>query len=113
LSLAIANGPYTGRGMLIAPEARLDDGLLDVVVFRGFGPWRLGLHLLGILFGRRSDPRIRTYRARHIRVDSHRRLPVRADSRDLGVTPVELRVAPAAAQAVIDHGARVHERSAE
>lgn len=104
LSLVIANGPYTGRGMLIAPQARLDDGLLDVVVFRGFGPWRLGLHLLGILFGRRSDPRIRTYRARRIRVESHRPLSVRADSRDLGVTPIDLGLRPDQLRAIRSRG---------
>ncbi len=32
LALAIANGKAFGRGMLIAPEARPDDGLLDVVL---------------------------------------------------------------------------------
>ena len=32
LSIAIANGPYFGSGMKIAPHAELADGLLDVIV---------------------------------------------------------------------------------
>jgi diacylglycerol kinase (ATP) len=32
LSIAIANGPYFGSGMKIAPHAALADGLLDVIV---------------------------------------------------------------------------------
>jgi diacylglycerol kinase (ATP) len=32
LSIAIANAPYFGSGMKIAPHAELDDGLLDVIV---------------------------------------------------------------------------------
>jgi diacylglycerol kinase family enzyme len=34
LLIAIANGTQYGNGVLIAPQARVDDGLLDVVVVR-------------------------------------------------------------------------------
>jgi diacylglycerol kinase (ATP) len=33
--VAAANGRYFGGGMMIAPDARLDDGMLDLVIFRG------------------------------------------------------------------------------
>jgi diacylglycerol kinase (ATP) len=33
--VAIANGAYFGGGMWVAPPARLDDGLLDIIVVRG------------------------------------------------------------------------------
>jgi diacylglycerol kinase family enzyme len=36
-SLSVCNGRYFGGGMQVAPEARLDDGLFDVVVWSGFG----------------------------------------------------------------------------
>jgi diacylglycerol kinase (ATP) len=36
-SLSVCNGRYFGGGMLVAPEARLDDGLFDVVVWSGLG----------------------------------------------------------------------------
>ncbi|MFO1533894.1 MAG: diacylglycerol kinase family protein, partial [Thermoplasmatota archaeon] len=32
LMVTVANGPYTGLGLTLAPDARLDDGLLDVRV---------------------------------------------------------------------------------
>lgn len=34
-TLAVANGRCFGGGMCVAPEARLDDGLFDVVIIRG------------------------------------------------------------------------------
>ncbi len=34
-SLSVCNGRWFGHGMMVAPEARLDDGLLDVVVWSG------------------------------------------------------------------------------
>jgi YegS/Rv2252/BmrU family lipid kinase len=34
---AIANGRYFGGGMMVAPQARLDDGLFHLTVWSGFG----------------------------------------------------------------------------
>jgi YegS/Rv2252/BmrU family lipid kinase len=39
--VAVANGPCFGAGMRIAPDAKLDDGLFDIVILRGTG--KLGL----------------------------------------------------------------------
>lgn len=39
--VAVANGKFFGGGMKIAPEARIDDGVAEVVVFRGDNKLRL------------------------------------------------------------------------
>jgi diacylglycerol kinase family enzyme len=36
-ALSVCNGRYFGGGMKVAPDARMDDGLFDVVVWKGFG----------------------------------------------------------------------------
>jgi YegS/Rv2252/BmrU family lipid kinase len=90
LSLGVANGRFTGRGMALAPEARLDDGKFDVLVFRGYGGLRLLVHLVQVLLGGNRDPRVTRHRAARVRITSHRPLPVRLDSQDLGSTPIEL-----------------------
>ena len=41
LLIAIANAPQYGNGALIAPQARLDDGRLDIVVVDHRAPWRV------------------------------------------------------------------------
>lgn len=93
LMVTISNGPYTGVGMTVAPAARVDDGKFDVTVFRHFSKWELLRHLASISFGRRAyTPHTRTYRSAHVVVDSRRRLPCRADSTDLGDTPLECSV---------------------
>jgi len=90
LMITVSNGPYTGAGMMVAPDARLDDGRFDVRVFRRFSKGRLIRHLVSIAFGRyRFAPEVDTYRSRVVRIESARPLPARADSRDLGTTPVE------------------------
>ncbi|MDP9357494.1 MAG: hypothetical protein M3R02_19845, partial [Chloroflexota bacterium] len=93
LMVTVANGPYTGIGFTIAPGARLDDGLFDVRVFRGFSKMELLLHLWKIAFGRRRySPKVSTYRSSRVRVESVHPLPCRADSHDLGTTPVTFTV---------------------
>lgn len=92
VSLAIANGRFTGRALEVAPDARIDDGRLDVVCFLGYGPVEFLKELARVSLGVGSGTRTARYRARRVKVRSHHPLPVRADSTDLGSTPVELEV---------------------
>ena len=102
LMVTVSNGPYSGAGMTVAPDARLDDGRFDVRVFRRFSKLRLLRHLVSIAFGRyRYAPEVDTYRSRFVRIESARPLPARADSRDLGSTPVEFVTRPAALRVVV------------
>ena len=105
LMVTVSNGAYTGVGMTVAPMARLNDGRLDVRVFRHFSKFELLRHLASIMFGRRSyTPHVSTYRSAFVRVDGRRPLPCRADAQDLGTTPLECRVRPASLQVVVGPG---------
>jgi diacylglycerol kinase (ATP) len=98
---ALANGPYTGMGLTVAPDARIDDGLFDVRVFRRFGRLGLAFYLMSITFGRRRySPRIRTYRSSTVRIESRHPLPCRVDGQDLGVTPVTFSLLPRALKVI-------------
>jgi len=102
LAVTVANGPYTGAGMTVAPDARVDDGRFDVTVFEHFSKWELIRHLGSIAFGRRRyAPHLSTYRSTFARISSVSPLPARADSRDLGTTPVEFRVLRAALPVIV------------
>lgn len=94
LGLAVAVGPYAGVGITVAPEARLDDGKLDVVVFEGFRRLELIRHLIAAAGGRRAKRRVTTHRATQVHVATRRPLSIRIDSADAGMTPIELRVKP-------------------
>jgi diacylglycerol kinase family enzyme len=102
--VSVANGPYVGAAYAIAPDARIDDGLLDVVVFRNTSIPRVLLHLLLIAGGRPLPPpgQARTFHARRLRIvkERGRPLPVHADGAPIGVTPVEIQVAPAALRVI-------------
>jgi len=94
VSVAVANGRFTGRGVELAPQAILDDGRFEILLYEGFGPLQLAADIVRVLLGRANDPRFRRYRAAAVRISSHRPLPVRLDSQDVGTTPVELLTRP-------------------
>jgi YegS/Rv2252/BmrU family lipid kinase len=96
-SVAAANAPGYGGGMLLAPAARLDDGLFDVVL-TGRLPKRRFLAALPKVFkGTHVDePSVRVLRARELHVDADRPFVVYADGDPIGSTPVAIRVEPGA-----------------
>ncbi len=103
--VSVANAPFVGAAYAVAPEARIDDGLLDVVIFRGVGVLRVLVHLVAVLGGRRlpAPPGVETVRARSVRITTPRRrpLPVHADGTAVGTTPVHFEVVPAALHVLI------------
>jgi diacylglycerol kinase (ATP) len=97
LLVAVANGPYMGPGLPVAPEASLDDGLLDVRVFLHHTKAELARDLKIIASGHRPDEsRVLTARASRVSITSPSPLPVRADAADLGTTPVVFELRPRA-----------------
>jgi diacylglycerol kinase (ATP) len=91
--VTICNAPVYGLRFAAAPKARIDDGLLDVVIARHSRRWDLIRHYQSIMTGQRL-PRLRTTirHARHIRIFGHYRLPAAADAQSIGMTPVNITV---------------------
>jgi YegS/Rv2252/BmrU family lipid kinase len=95
--VTVANGPNYGGGLRIAPAARMDDGVLDVVVVGRLS--RLGLlrALPTVFDGRHVDnPAVSTYQAARVTVAAEPAVPVYADGEELGVTPASFAVEPGA-----------------
>lgn len=92
MTVVVANAPYSGLGLTLAPNAQVDDGLLDVRVFRHYSRMEFIRHFWSISFGRRSyAPEVADYRARTVSIETAG-LACRADDFDLGRSPLELRV---------------------
>ena len=103
--VTVANGPFVGAAYAIAPEARIDDGLLDVIIFRGASVPRMLFHLVAVAGGRRLTvpPEAETLRARSVSIATRRRptLPVHADGTAIGATPARFEVVPSALRVLI------------
>lgn len=102
LVVSVANGPYVGLGFTVAPDARMDDGRLDIRVFERFSRWELVRHFASIALGRRAyEPRVRTFRSARVAIRGASPLRVRADGEDIGETPVEAEVRPGALRVIV------------
>jgi YegS/Rv2252/BmrU family lipid kinase len=102
----IANGPYVGAAVVVAPEARLDDGLLDVTIVDHASLPRLLMHIAARAGGRHRHPApdMHIGRTPWVRVSvgqSEHPLPVHADGDPVGDTPATFEVVPAALRVIV------------
>ncbi len=80
----------------LTPQARMDDGLLDVFLFKGLGGFLYMLRMAGQLFvGRHlQNPQVVQRTARQVTIWTETPMAVQADGEPLGTTPVGIRVVP-------------------
>lgn len=96
-SIVVANGQYFGGGMKIAPNAQLMDGELDVVTLGDLGKLDLVRNVPRVYDGSHiTHPKVSTFRARHIEVQSANRMLLQADGEVLGTAPATFTVVPSA-----------------
>lgn len=95
---AAANGRFFGAGMQIAPDARTDDGLFDVVAVCGLGRAQLLRRLPRLYAGTHlSDPAVRVRRGRVVEARPlGAPVPLELDGEPLGRLPARLEMLPAA-----------------
>ena len=95
--LVASNTPNFGGGMVIAPEARLDDGLLDMNVLLDVSRLEFLSLFFRVLIKRPiSDPRLKRFRATSAVITGDGALLVQADGEIHGRLPAEIRVLPRA-----------------
>ena len=101
--LILASNIQQYAGMFhVAREARMDDGLLDVFVFKGLGFPYAVRHLLKVVSQRYlQDPQIIHQQARHIEVRTEWAIPVQIDGDPIGTTPVTLKAVPLALRVIV------------
>jgi len=95
LLVAIANARSYGAGMMIAPHAEVDDGLLDLVVVEHMSRSNFLVNFPRVMRGTHlSHPAVHTWRGREVRVETDEPSPVLIDGDLKGETPVQVRIAP-------------------
>lgn len=103
--IAIANGAYMGGGVAIAPDARLDDGELDVVVVPRAPPHRLVRAAAAILRGRqRSGRDVTVRRCSDVVLQVPGSWVLNADGEQVPGTPIRFEVLPAAIRFRVPEG---------
>jgi YegS/Rv2252/BmrU family lipid kinase len=96
--VVVANGSYFGAGMRVAPDASIDDGLLEVVLARGLSRREILTHLPAFYLGRHgSHPSVSFHAARHVElIETTREAAVEVDGEGGFSLPLRAECLPAA-----------------
>lgn len=90
----VGNGRFYGAKVVLFPDARPDDGLLDVVVFKNLGYLDIVRYLGGVLIGRHTDMAdVEYFQTPELRVSSEGEVPIEVDGELAGVLPVSIGIA--------------------
>jgi diacylglycerol kinase (ATP) len=93
----VANGRYHGGGMKLAPEARQDDGLFEVVLIGDVTKPDFLTTALKLYSGRYlSHPKVELLRSSSLAIEADEPLPLEVDGEPIGTTPAHFEVVPSA-----------------
>jgi YegS/Rv2252/BmrU family lipid kinase len=98
-ALSVCNGRFFGGGMQVAPAARLDDGLFDVVVWSGVGFGEFVVRKRKLYDGTHVNlPQTRVVRARTVEAEplGGARLLLDVDGEQPGTLPARFSILPGA-----------------
>lgn len=93
----VANSKSYGGGMLIAPEATIDDGFLDLFIVHKITRRELIKVFPSVYTGAHvTHPAVEIVRAKRVKLTPRKKLPAFADGESIGFAPIEAQVMPGA-----------------
>jgi YegS/Rv2252/BmrU family lipid kinase len=101
-SVGACNSKAYGGGMFVAPDAEIDDGLLDIEASGNVGKLRF-LRGLGKIFDgeHREILEVRTWRAPEVRIEADRPFDVYADGDKIAELPATVSLLPRALRVIV------------
>lgn len=94
--VAVANGRFFGGGVKIAPEALVDDGLLDVVMVKNFGKPELLANIAKAYRGAHlNHPKVELCRGRRVNIITEQKEYLELDGEPVVSEDIEFEVIPA------------------
>ncbi|MTI95826.1 MAG: diacylglycerol kinase family lipid kinase [Firmicutes bacterium] len=97
MGLFVLNTRFTGGGLQIAPEARYDDGLLDVVIMHEMNKLGFLTTLPKAYKGKHTThPKVQFLRTRKLKVTTLEPLPKLFDGNVYGTSPIDAELLPGA-----------------
>lgn len=101
-AVVVANGQYFGGGMWVAPQARPDDGLLEVAVIGDVGRLEVVGNVPRLYRGTLAEhPKVRYFRGRRVTVTSGDEVLLDLDGEQPGRAPVTFEVLPGALSCLV------------
>jgi len=98
----VSNAQLYAKLVRVAAEAYLDDGLLDVCIFKGVNLASTVHHAIKV-FARRHlrDPQVEYYQCRKVSISTATPLSVQVDGDLIGTTPMEFEIVPQALNIIV------------
>jgi diacylglycerol kinase (ATP) len=101
-NIVIANGRFVAAGIPVAPGAKLDDGLLDIMIAPAATLPQLALLIPQILLGRHTESDLLLFRkATRIKVESDPPMSFNVDGELIGDEPASFVVLPRALRIIV------------
>jgi len=95
MNIAVANGQFFGGGMWVAPQAKLDDGLFDVIIIGDLGLKESLFNMGKIYKGKHlTHPKIEFYRGKKVIADSDETVLLDVDGEAPGRLPAKFQILP-------------------
>ncbi|HEX7588498.1 MAG TPA: diacylglycerol kinase family protein [Anaerolineae bacterium] len=105
--VTVSNAPMLGDNILIAPDAKMDDGYLDIAFYDGMTKTDLLKHFIASANGQHSDdPKVKFHRGRRVHISAQQALDGVSDSDAIRMKRVELEIdiVPHALSVVVGKG---------
>jgi diacylglycerol kinase (ATP) len=97
LQISVCNSPYYGVRLRFAPDAAMNDGLLDVLIYKGFSKLEYLRHAISISQGRRAlESRVIRRKVKSLCIYADNPVEIHADGVPIGHTPAIITVVPGA-----------------
>lgn len=101
-SVIVANGNYFGGGMKVAPEAKMDDGVFDIIIFGDLSKVDLIRSFPLIYDGKHlSHPKLKYYRGSRLKVSSGGKGLIEVDGEIPGNDDAEFELLPKALEILV------------
>lgn len=99
IQISVCNSPYYGARLQFAPDAVMNDGLLDVHIYRNFSKLEYIRHAISISQGKHVlEPKLIRRKVQSLRVDADPPVEIHGDGVPLGKTPATIEIMPATLQ---------------
>jgi diacylglycerol kinase (ATP) len=91
MSVCMANGKYFGSGLCIAPEAKLNDGIAEIVLIGNVSIWDYIKKISKLKKGKKIiHPEVFYKKAKSCVIESHQPMPIDLDGDFVGCTPLKM-----------------------
>lgn len=91
ISACMANGKYFGSGLCIAPDAKIDDGIAEIVLIGNVGIWDYLTKIPLLKKGKKiNHPEVYYKKSMSCMIESQTPMPIDIDGEFVGYTPLKM-----------------------